>query len=664
MTLLGLAVALLLGSGLVALGLYRWQRLSSGVGALGAVVGCALGMVPALQVLCGETLPTVERAWSAPAGEIAVAVDPLSAFFLLPIFVLSGLAAVYGREYLLAYASRKSLAPPTFFFNLMVASMVGVVTARDGVLFMVAWELMTVASYVLISFDYEDAAAKRAGWVFLIAAHIAVMCLLLMFLALGRASGRFAFAGFVVTGTFTPVLVFALALVAFGIKAGLVPLHVWLPEAHAAAPSHISALMSGVLIKMGVYGLLRVLTFLPRVGWWGPTLLALGLSSALLGVSLALYQRDIKRALAYSSIENVGLVFAGLGIGLWGVHSGRGKLAALGLLGGMLHLWNHVLMKGLMFLSAGSVLHGAGTKDMEKLGGLMKRMPVTGALMLGGAIAISALPPLNGFVSEWLMYLGLVEGGIGGGTAGGGVGSTFMLLAVGLLAFIGALAVLCFVRIIGVVLLGEPRSHAAAHAHESSSWMTAPMRLLLLASIAVAVAPTQVLRLISPVAVQLGAPPDALAQATSSTRPLGWGALAVWGGVGLMTIVLLQLLRQRAEEREPTWGCGYLAPTARMQYTGRSFTEVIAERLLPPVLAARVVVEPPQGIFPTSGALSADSSDPFTRGVYEPFLDRWARRFSELRWLQQGVLHVYILYILAVVVIALAWMTARAWWGA
>jgi formate hydrogenlyase subunit 3/multisubunit Na+/H+ antiporter MnhD subunit len=520
---------------------------------------------------------------------------------------------------------------------------------------------MTLASYALVVFEHEEAAVRRAGWVYRVAAHVGVACLLAVFLLLGRASGRLEFAAFAVSGWGAPV-VFGLALVGFGIKAGVVPLHVWLPEAHAAAPSHVSALMSGILIKMGIYGLLRVMTFLPPARWWGPTLLWLGLVGALYGISLALYQRDLKRVLAYSSIENIGLVLVGLGVGLWGQSRGQGRLAALGLYGGLLHLWNHVLMKGLMFLSAGSVLHGAGAKDLERLGGLMRRMPTTGALMTLGAVAICGLPPLNGFVGEWLIYLGLVEGGLGADRAH----HISLLIAVGLLALVGGLALLCFVRLIGVVLLGEPRHEAAAHAHESSPWMTGPMLLLATASAVVAVAPDRVLGALARVAAQLGGPAEAaaLGPVAASTRVIGLGSLvllaALAGGGGVLAL----FVRRRAPAQASTWDCGYAAPTARMQYTGAAFSELLAERLLPPPLRARVTRQAPEAIFPTAGQLCTEQVDPFTRAVYEPLIARWADRFARLRWLQQGILHVYLLYILVVLVLALGWMSLGAWMGA
>lgn len=660
MGLVVLAVGILVATGLLALATFRTSRLASGIGTVGAVAGCTLGVVPALRALTHGPLIELNRRWPVPAGDLIAGLDPLSAFFLLPLLVLSALAAIYGRAYLGAYAERKALGPPAFFFNVLVASMVGVVVARHGLLFLVSWEVMTLSSYLLVVFEHEDPAVKRAGWVYLIAAHVGVACLFAMFLLLGNASGNLAFAGFARPAA--PSLVVLLALVGFGVKAGIVPLHVWLPEAHAAAPSHVSALMSGVLIKMGLYGILRVMTFLPLASWWGPTLIALGIAGALVGISLALYQRDLKRVLAYSSIENIGLILLGLGVGFWGASHGRPRLAALGLAGGLLHVWNHTLMKGLMFLSAGSVLHGAGSKDLERLGGLMKRMPTTGTLMVLGAIAIAGLPPLNGFVGEWLMYLGLAEGGI----RGGGAVSITMLLAVGIVALVGGLAALCFVRVVGIVLLGQPRSDGAAHAHESSAWMTGPMLVLAVASLTVALMPNRVVALLTLVVTQLApVATDALGSVVGSTRAIGVAALAIWLALGALTLVLVALTRGRERvRRDQTWGCGYPAPTVRMQYTGASFAELLAERLLPPPFRPRVACKAPDAIFPTAGELSTEATDPFTRDVYEPFLTRWADRFVRLRWLQQGILHVYILYIAVVLLVALAWMSLRTWWGA
>jgi hydrogenase-4 component B len=633
-------------------------------GAGGAVLACTLAIAPTVRVLGGGPPEAARLTWDAAHGAFAVELDPLGAFFLVPVLLLSALAAVYGGNYLLAYRGRKSLGIAWSFYGAFVAGMVMVVIARTALLFLLSWEVMSLSAFFLVTFEHEKAEVRRAGWVYLVATHLGVAFLFAAFVLLGRHAGGLDFEAFARMRPPAPGwsgLIFLLALVGFAAKAGFVPFHVWLPEAHPAAPSHVSALMSGVMIKMGLYGLLRVLSFLgPPAAWWGVVLAGLGLLTALVGVSLALYQRDVKRALAYSSIENVGLIGLALGVGLWGRSAALPAVAALGTAAGLLHIWNHALMKGLMFFAAGSVLHGAGTKDMEKLGGLMKRMPWTGAAMMAGAVAIAALPPLNGFVSEWLMYLSLAKAGLA--TAGGR--SLMAFLAVGLLALVGGLAAVAFVRLTGIVLLGSPRSEAAAHAHESSPWMLGPMGLLVALCLAVAVFPGVVAVPLPRVLDQVLGPGAGavLVELEASEAPLrtlgavnGWTMLAL----AALSTVVVTLCRRPARAEGPTWGCGYLRPTVRMQYTGRSFAEMMAEHLLPRFLRPRTIRRLPRGLFPTEADFGADCPDPLAERVYEPFFRRWAERFARLRILQQGKVNVYLLYIVLTVVFALTWVSVR-----
>ncbi|HEY8518256.1 MAG TPA: proton-conducting transporter membrane subunit [Candidatus Binatia bacterium] len=650
------SLALLLGSALVASLLARAERVMSAVAAAGAVAGCVVGLVLAVRVLLGAELAPLALPWDVPYGTLALALDPLSALFLLPLFVVGALAAVYGRDYLTAFRGRKRLAVPSVALNVLLASMALVVAARGVVLFLVAWEVMTLASWVLVAFEHEAADVRRAGWVYLIAGHAGVACLLLLFLLLGREAGSFDFAAFVAASfsADTATLLFALAALGFGLKAGFVPLHVWLPEAHAAAPSHVSALMSGVLVKLGLYGFLRVLTFLPPAPWWGSLLIVLGTLGALVGISLALYQRDLKRVLAYSTIENVGIVVLGIGVGYWAAVRGDAHLAALAVAGGLLHLWSHALMKSLLFFAAGGVLHATGTKDLERLGGLMKVMPYTGAAMLLGAVAAAALPPLNGFVGEWLIYLAL----LGSGQAPHGVTP---LLMIAVLALVGALAAACFVRLVGVTLLGAPRSAAAQRAHEGSTWLVVPTWLLALTCVAIALVPGRVVELLAPGAAQLlGSSAASFDGASAALAPLARANLGVWLVVAALGAVSFAAQRGRIT-REVTWDCGYAAPTPRMQYTARSFSETLTERLLPSPLRPRSRRPAASGLFPGRMAFATDYADPFTRAVYEPFFARWAARFARLRWLQIGILQVYVLYVVVVVVLGLAWIALRGW---
>jgi formate hydrogenlyase subunit 3/multisubunit Na+/H+ antiporter MnhD subunit len=593
-------------------------------------------------------------------------VDHLSAFFLLPVLGLSALAAIYGGSYLLAFRRQKWLGWPWFLFNLFVAAMGMVVIARTAFLFLVAWEVMSLTAFALVAFEQEKAEVRRAGWTYLIAAHVGVAFLIVVLALLGRQAGSLEFAAFrrmpppVAGGS---GLIFVLALVGFGTKAGFVPFHVWLPEAHPAAPSHVSALMSGVMIKMGIYGLLRVLTFLgPPAGWWGLTLGALGLLTAVVGIALALHQRDLKRVLAYSSIENMGLIGLALGVGLCGEANGMPALAALGMAAALLHIWNHTLMKGLLFFAAGSVLHGTGTKDIEKLGGVMQRMPWTASPLMIGSVAIAALPPLNGFVSKWLLYLGLLKFGFANHNfLGLGVWA-----AVGLLALVGALAALAFVRLTGIALLGSPRSEGADEAHESSAWMFAPMLLLVAFCLGLAVRPRLALGLLPGVLHQLpgNGASAALVELDSSEVPLS--RIGVFNAWALLTVAAVMVwlwvrMRQADQAEGPTWGCGYVQPTARMQYTGRSFAEVLAEHLLPRSLRPRTSRELPEGLFPAKSRFRAEDPDPFRDHVYDPLFTRMAERFTRLRILQQGQVHVYLVYVVLTVALALAWVSVRRW---
>ncbi len=629
MALLLDSLALLVATGLFAAMLSRWPRWATGVGTAGAVAGCALGLGPSLAALSGGEL-VARWSWTPPYGDLVIGLDRLSAFFLVPLFALAAVAAVYGRAYFLG-GKRRPLGPPVLFFNLLVASMALVVVARDAILLLVAWEAMTLTSFLLVTFEHEEAGVRRAGWIYLVAGHLGVACLVALVLLFARQSGGTEFAALrhmPAPGAGLSAGLFALAVLGFGVKAGVVPLHVWLPEAHAAAPSHVSALMSGAMIKIGLYGLLRAFTFLPPAPFWGPALILIGFAGAAFGISQALAQRDLKRVLAYSSIENMGLILIGLGIAL----------------------------KGLLFLCAGSVLHGAGTRDLEALGGLARRMPWTSVVLVLGAVAIAGLPPLNGFVGEWLLLRGLFAGAL----ARSGAPGVAALLAVGALAFVGALAALCFVRLVGIALLGNARTEAAAHAHESPVGILVPMLVLGAACTALSLRPAIALGPVRGFAGQLFgeqvaagvealAPSLATLAGTSAAIAL---ALAAFGAA-------LAARVRRTAGAPPTWDCGYAAPTARMQYTARSFAQIATDELLPRGLTPRATEHRPRGLFPPPASFRAEDTDPLTRSWFEPFFTRWADRFSGLRWLQQGVLHAYLFYILAAAVAALTWVSLR-----
>ncbi len=652
-----LAFALLAGGGLFAMLACRAGRLAPIAAASTAVVGGVLGLVGSVRLLVEPGARAI--GWLGDGA--LVGADPLAAFFLVPLFALGGIAAAFGGSYMSSRTKGATLGLTAGAFNILLAAMVVVLLARTVMLFLVAWEVMTLVAYASISFDHDEAEVRRAGWSYLIASHVGMMALLAMFLLLSSlAGGELGFAELAAgdrSSSTMSAVILLLALLGFGVKAGVVGLHVWLPEAHAAAPSHVSAIMSAVLIKLGLYGLLRVLTWIPAPSWFGVLLAALGLAGAAIGIVLALYQRDLKRVLAYSSIENVGLVLLALGTGVWAASRGATGIAALATAAGLFHVWNHAAMKGLMFLGAGSIVHATGTRDLEQLGGLLRRMPRTGTLWIIGAVAISGLPPLNGFASEWLLYRALLDIGLRAESTEALAG----VAAVAMLAIVGAVAVLCFVRLIGIALLGEPRSDAAESAHESPPMMTGALVLLATMCLLCAALPGHVLRLHGVLVAELvGTQTERLGVIAETAAPIAW-----------LSIVLLCVLamagaamawRRRGASTTATWGCGYAAPSARMQYTSRSFSELLVERMLPARLRFQARVTPPQGALPRHAAYSTDASDPLTRGAYEPLFRGVGDGLARLRWLQRGSLHLYLLYIVVVLVLGLAWASIREVW--
>jgi formate hydrogenlyase subunit 3/multisubunit Na+/H+ antiporter MnhD subunit len=653
-TLYLLAIGVLVSGGTAAFALSRRPAAALAAGSAAGALGCAIGLVPAVVAL-GSPATSLDLGWSAPHASLALGLDPLSAIFAVVIFALGLAASVFGAGYLRSHLGRRSLGAFLFFFDLLLASMALVVAARQALLFLAAWEAMSVSSFLLVAFEHQEARVRDAARVYLFASHLAVVFLFALFVLLGRGAGSLRFDALVAAAgspAAPAALLFVLALVGFGTKAGLVPLHVWLPDAHPAAPSHVSALMSGALVKMGIYGLLRALSFLPPPpAWWGILLAALGLAGALAALRLALGQRDVKRVLAYSTVENVGLVALGLGLALAGAALGLPALAALGIAGALLHVWNHAAMKGLAFLAAGAIVHGAGTRDLERMGGLLRRLPAAGTALLLGAAALSALPPLNGFASEWLLYLGLAEGGRGAGA--GPALATYLALAA--LAVVGGLAAIVFTRLVGVALLGTPRSEGAASAHGGGPLLAVPLLALGAACLAVAIFPGRTLSLLLPAAAQVlrASPRDlgaALAPAAAALEgPMRAGLALLVAAVAIGAVASRRLLARREVSRAETWGCGFSAPSARMQYTAASYAQLAVASAVPRPLRPRRELVAPEGVLPADGAarLALDGADPARTRLFEPALLAVADRFARLRRLQQGRLDLQLVYTVA-----------------
>ena len=666
MNLLLAALAIwIVGGGACLLG-GRNRRLTAWIGAGSAVAGSALVLLACLQKLLFENGTTwlVDLPINLPVffGWLSLACDGLSTLFIFVTALITALAAIYGTGYLRHASDGKPFGLAWCLFNLLTASMTVVFLAANAMLFLLAWEIMALTSFGLVMFDHERPGVRRAGVIYFVATHLGTALLLVMFLLLGReAHGSLDFRDFrgLALGPGLAGTVFVLALIGFGTKAGLMPMHVWLPEAHPAAPSHVSAVMSGVMIKTGIYGIVRIVSFLGcPPSWWGWTLVAMGAVSGILGILFALAQRDLKRMLAYSSVENIGVITMGLGIGMLGLATGSPLMATLGFAGGLLHVLNHALFKSLLFLDAGAVLQATGTAELDRLGGLLRRMPCTGNTFLVGAAAISGLPPFNGFVSEILIFLGaltpLLETVVTGKSS---------ILAAGLvaavsLAVIGALAVACFTKALSMVFLGEPREAELTRAvHEAVGSMRLPMLLLAAGCLVLGLAAPLLFQAVLPAVNVLtggGAPPAAGAVVL---YPLQIVSL-VAGSVLVLALLLFALrsalLRGRAVESTGTWDCGYAAPTARMQYTASSFAQPIL-RIVRHVMMAHRRFTPPRGLFPSQSAFASETPDVYEEHLYRPLFEKFESLLGRVQWMQHGKLNYYILAIVLALLVLLAW---------
>ncbi len=628
------------------------------LGAVATVVGVAgaLGRVWTLRV-----------DWIVPLGGLALSMDPLAGFFLALVGATSVPASVYAIGY------RAGRPAGLVAYAVFLASMCVVPLAANVMTFAVAWELMALASYFLVleggrATSAEEARASlRAGWVYAVMAHAGLACLLAGMLLLASRAGGFAFADWRAAAPGLPAGVrgaaFVLLALGFAGKAGVIPLHVWLPLAHPAAPSHVSALMSGVMIKLGVYGLMRAsLDWLgPGPAWWGVVILVAGTVSALIGVLYALVDHDLKRLLAFHSIENIGIILIGLGAALLFRQAGLHPLAVLGLLAALYHTANHAAFKALLFLCAGAVVHATGTRNMEELGGLVKRMPWTAACFLVGAIAISGLPPLNGFVSEWLTFQALLQNVRIPQAA---LNLVFTLGIAGL-ALTAGLAMACFVKAFGITFLALPRGEAAAGAHEATPTMRAAMVALALACFALGIGPTVVAPALASVAASVLGVPDTVALgdwltlsvsgefASLSTATVA-GALA--GGLLAPPVLLALLGASRRTRRYETWGCGRILTTARMEYTATAFSSPfkrVFDFFYRPVKRLDIDFHPGSRFFVQRIRYENPTRSIFEDWLYRPALATLRIGSRRVRAIQSGSANLYLAYILIALLLML-----------
>jgi len=619
------------------------------------ILTSVLGMVSAIGVLVTGVPVHYRLGLRMPLGEFHVGIDPLSAFFLLTITVLFLLAGIYGHGYL-KDQGKKGLNAHYAFYLLALVSLMLLVTAQDAVLFLLAWEMVTISSYFLIVFHDDRKTVRDAGYLFLIAAHTGTFCLWLMFFLMGQHAGsmdfdQMALASF--PATLAGVL-FILGMVGFGVKTGFIPLHIWLPHAHPAAPSHVSAVLSAVMIKMGIYGLMRMILIIKVFPQWcAMVLLLAGMISGVGGVLYALGQHEIKKLLAYHSIENIGIITLGLGIGLWGQIEHNELVALIGYAGALLHVFNHAVFKGLLFLSAGSVIRSTHTGEIDRLGGLLKYLPWTGHLFLIGSLSICGLPLFNGFISEWFVFRALFEGMFHLKMDA----LVFSGTGIVALALMGGLAAACFAKVFGAVFLGNSRSLDNTQLKESSRLLRVPMAVLGGICLWVGLFPGTMVSFALAAASTIASVKLSPAMEGVVISPLLTAVLVLFILIAV-TAILFLFKRMAAKclpvERAPTWGCGYSAPTARMQYTASSFAEPIL-RIFRNVLGYGVKGAKLQGYFPKTQEVSSHVVEASEDLIFRPAFGAVRSLCAKLKIIQCGHTQVYLLYIFVFLLLLLVW---------
>ncbi|HJV68160.1 hydrogenase 4 subunit B [Ideonella sp.] len=643
MLALGVGWLVIGAAGVVAL--HRLALVAHVLFPLGGLLGLALAGL-SLDALLG-TPELAVLPIGLPTLPFHLRLDALAAFFLLVIGAASAGISCFAA----GYFRRGEGTPPGLLcleYHVFLASMLGVVLADDAYAFMVMWETMALSSYFLVTANHRIPEVRGAGYLYITMARVGAIAILLCFGVLQANTGDYTFANMRAQSLspFWASVGFGLALFGFGAKAGIVPLHVWLPEAHPAAPSPVSALMSGVMLNTAIYGMLRVGFDLlqSRLWWWGAVLLALGLATALFGVVFAAVQTDMKRLLAYSSIENMGLLFVGMGLTL--IFSGYGMhpMAALALTATLYHVASHALFKSLLFLGTGSVLHATAERSLGKLGGLIRTMPWVGWLTLLGVLASAGLPPLGGFVSEWLLLQSFLF------SPGLPVPLLTMLIPVvaALIALVAALAGYTMVKFFGIVFLGQPREDKLAHAHDADGWERAGMLWLALGCVALGLLPVAFIGVLDPVTHQLvsaglAGRMSGWLLAPTSVEQASYGPviflLGILASVALAFLLVRWLYHGRLRRGRP-WACGYPWVTARMQDTAEGFGQPIRQIFEPFFRMQRELPSP----FDAQPHYRVTVEDPMWRGLYLPIADLAQTLARWISVMQQGRISVYLLY--------------------
>jgi len=598
--------------------------------------------------------------------------DPLSLFFLFVIALISLPSAVYSFGYLKGEYTAAKITLSWFLLVIFTLSMAVVVSAGNALVFLIAWEIMSLVSYFLVVFDTTHEKSIQAGTIYIVMTHIGTAFLVIAFMLMFKYAHSFDFdaikSACLTMPQGTKNIIFLLLLAGFGTKAGIVPLHIWLPFAHPQAPSHISSIMSGVMIKTAIYGIIRFVIFIVGVNssWWGILILIFAVISCLVGVIYALMEHDIKRLLAYHSVENIGIILLGVGLAMFFISINLPYLAVFSLIAGLYHLVNHAIFKGLLFLCAGSVYKATGTRDIEKLGGLIKRMPQTAIYFLIGSMAISALPPFNGFVSEWLtlqaFFLGAFDV-VGGGS------KLFLGICAGLLALTSGLAAACFVKAFGITFLAKPRSKYAQDAKEVSLSMRAGMFFLAFLCLVFGLSAVWIIKLLARVAqAATGIDVSNMRFSLNNFTLNPQTGNGVYLSAPLLAIVLVTLsglaaffvyvfLGRQKSASCNTWDCGYYKLDARNEYTATAFSKPFRIAFSFFLLPYRKTQKVRESFYHVKSFSYETHTTPiFRKYIYNPLVALIIRGAKFMRRAQPGSIHLYLSYIFVTVVLLLIFM--------
>jgi len=638
-------------------------------------IASAIAVVAGIWSVAIDTPESVTLSIGLPDLPFHLRLDPLSGFFLTVIGLLSFFVSIYSTGYCKGYAGKRSVTHLVIFYSLFIAGMFLVVLSDDAFFFLISWELMAIASYFLVMFEDELIENRRAAFLYLVVAHVGAIAILLSFGVLAGATGHEGFSGY----TFDAMrqaefplkwatVAFLLSFFGFSAKAGVIPLHVWLPEAHPAAPSNVSALMSGVMLKTAIYGIIRVTFDLIRVFplWWGAMVLILGLITAIMGILYAIMQNDIKRMLAYSSVENIGVILIGIGLAIIFTSFHIPVLAALSLTAVFYHSINHAMFKGLLFMGAGALLHATHKKNMDEMGGLIHYMPWTSTLFLIGSISISALPPFNGFISEWLLFQAFLLSP----SLNSPLLNLLIPMGAALLALTAALVAACFVKAFGITFLGHWRGHHHPPLQKMGLEVNWPMRIGMilpaLMCLILGILPAMVIEWMDKISDELVG-----GKIATTAGAFGWlwltpvaherasysGAIVfLWIIVVVMLVYILLHIRKTAIHRVPLWDCGFEKITPRMQYNAASFSMPIRRifgflfNIREQVRLSTSTISPS---FPNRLYYRLRIRDRFWGWIYRPISESsyWiSRKFGRL---QQGYIHVYLIYSFITIIILL-----------